>query len=313
MAAHNKADSPVVDATDSKPARVPFIRRLPAAAAGAPVVTAAVAVAGVVGITAASLALSSQAATHAGGQPVNPTRTAHSAAPHATYVGKHRTATKAAAPRASTHTVTAHKAAVVHKSTKSHTTLTTYSKPKTVSFTVQAGDTLSSISGQFYGNQSDWPVLYYANQSGLSSPNEITVGQVLEVPPLPATIPAAPASAVAAPSSSTSSAASSSSTASESEPASTSTSTASQSDSSVDASDYSGFQQCVIERESGGDSQVMNSSGHYGLYQFSASTWAAYGGNPADFGDASVAEQNQVFDNAMAAGGESNWAPYDGC
>ena len=81
----------------------------------------------------------------------------------------------------------------------------------------------------------------------------------------------------------------------------------------MDASDYSGFQQCVIERESGGDSQVMNSSGHYGLYQFSASTWAAYGGNPADFGDASVAEQNQVFDNAMAAGGESNWAPYDGC
>jgi hypothetical protein len=57
----------------------------------------------------------------------------------------------------------------------------------------------------------------------------------------------------------------------------------------------------------------MNSSGHYGLYQFSASTWAAYGGNPADFGHASVAEQNQVFNNAMAAGGRNNWAPYDGC
>jgi hypothetical protein len=75
----------------------------------------------------------------------------------------------------------------------------------------------------------------------------------------------------------------------------------------------SSFQACVISRESGGNSQVMNSSGHYGLYQFSASTWAAYGGNPADFGNASVAEQNQVFDNAMAAGGENNWAPYDGC
>jgi hypothetical protein len=75
----------------------------------------------------------------------------------------------------------------------------------------------------------------------------------------------------------------------------------------------SSFQQCVINSESGGNSQVMNSSGHYGLYQFSASTWAAYGGNPADFGDASVSEQNQVFDNAMAAGGASNWAPYDGC
>jgi hypothetical protein len=73
------------------------------------------------------------------------------------------------------------------------------------------------------------------------------------------------------------------------------------------------FQACVIARESGGNSQVMNSSGHYGLYQFSASTWAAYGGSPADFGHASVAEQNQVFNNAIAAGGQSNWSLYDGC
>ena len=73
------------------------------------------------------------------------------------------------------------------------------------------------------------------------------------------------------------------------------------------------FQSCVIARESGGNSQVMNSTGHYGLYQFSASTWAAYGGSPAAFGNASVAEQNQVFANAIAAGGRSNWSPYDGC
>ena len=69
----------------------------------------------------------------------------------------------------------------------------------------------------------------------------------------------------------------------------------------------------MVARESGGNPQVMNSTGHYGLYQFSASTWAAYGGNPADFGNASVAEQNQVFANALAQGGQSNWAPYDGC
>ena len=82
------------------------------------------------------------------------------------------------------------------------------------------------------------------------------------------------------------------------------------------AATYSGsgsFQSCVIARESGGNSQVMNSSGHYGLYQFSSGTWSAYGGNPADFGNASVGEQNQVFNNAIAAGGQSNWAPYDGC
>jgi hypothetical protein len=73
------------------------------------------------------------------------------------------------------------------------------------------------------------------------------------------------------------------------------------------------MERCIIARESGGSSQVMNSSGHYGLYQFSASTWAASGGNPSDFGHASVSEQQQVFRTAVAARGYSDWTPYDGC
>ena len=73
------------------------------------------------------------------------------------------------------------------------------------------------------------------------------------------------------------------------------------------------FQQCVISRESGGNAQVMNGSGHYGLYQFSYSAWTAAGGNAADFGHASAAEQNQVFATAYAQDGTSPWAPYDGC
>ena len=81
----------------------------------------------------------------------------------------------------------------------------------------------------------------------------------------------------------------------------------------VNPGSYSGFQACVISRESGGNSQVMNSSGHYGLYQFSASTWAGHGGSSADFGRASVAEQTQVFWNTVHADGTSDWAPYDGC
>jgi Transglycosylase-like domain len=81
----------------------------------------------------------------------------------------------------------------------------------------------------------------------------------------------------------------------------------------VSAAGYGGFQACVITRESGGSSQVMNSSGHYGLYQFSESTWEAYGGSAGSFGHASVAEQNQVFATAMAQGGQSNWSAYDGC
>jgi LysM repeat protein len=82
----------------------------------------------------------------------------------------------------------------------------------------------------------------------------------------------------------------------------------------VSLGNYSGFQACVIARESGGNSQVMNASGHYGLYQFSLSTWEAYGGSGALFGHASVAYQNMIFANAMRdPNGRANWSPYDGC
>jgi LysM repeat protein len=176
----------------------------------------------------------------------------------------------------------------------------------TTSYTVQSGDTLSAIAARFYNESAAWPVLYWANKGQLQSADLIIPGQKLQVPAKPATIPAAPAESAPAVSTTTS----------QTEPSSSpaqSTSGTESSSGTVSTSGYGSFQACVIERESEGNSQIMNSSGHYGLYQFSAATWAAYGGNPADFGDASVAEQNQVFANAMAAGGESNWAPYDGC
>ncbi len=167
-------------------------------------------------------------------------------------------------------------------------------------YTVRSGDSLSVIAARVYRDQAAWPVIYYANRGQIHWANDITVGQVLRIPAKPARIPKAPGqlgptevTAVSAPQSE--------------ELAYTPVQT---------ASTYSGdggFTSCVIAAESGGNSQVMNSSGHYGLYQFSASTWEAYGGSAADFGDATVAEQNQVFDNALAAGGQSNWSAYDGC
>jgi hypothetical protein len=75
----------------------------------------------------------------------------------------------------------------------------------------------------------------------------------------------------------------------------------------------SGIEGCIISRESGGQLNVMNASGHYGLYQFDAGTWASGGGNPADFGHASQAEQHQVFENVYAARGSEPWTPSDGC
>jgi Transglycosylase-like domain/LysM domain len=177
--------------------------------------------------------------------------------------------------------------------------------PHKVTYTVKSGDTLSAIAKRLYSSPDYWPVLYWANHDKIRYANEIAVGQVLKVPAKPAKVPAPPSALGPAPAPASSVAAPvlPASTAAPAEPA-RATGT---------YSGGSGFQACVIAAESGGDSQVVNSSGHYGLYQFSSSTWAEYGGNPADFGNASVAEQNQVFDNAVAAGGASNWAPYDGC
>jgi len=177
-----------------------------------------------------------------------------------------------------------------------------------VKYTVRPGDSLSAIAGRVYHNPDAWPVLYWANHSQIRWANIINAGQVLKVPAKPAKIPNAPgllgpaASAlVTAPA-----------------PAEATAVTPAYA-TAAPAAAYSGgtpggsFGQCVVARESGGNSQVMNSSGHYGLYQFSESTWVAYGGSAGSFGNASVAQQNQVFANALAQGGQSNWSAYDGC
>ena len=194
------------------------------------------------------------------------------------------------------------------------------SKPATVrrtastvlaKYTVRSGDSLSSIALRVYHDPGAWPVLYWANRDKIHWANSVDAGQVLTVPVKPARIPAAPSQLgpAAAP-------APAPAQASTEQAATVPQAWAGVAEPAQSASTYTGsgsFQECVISSESGGNSQVMNSSGHYGLYQFSSSTWAEYGGNPAEFGDASVAEQNQVFDNAIAAGGQSNWSAYDGC
>jgi hypothetical protein len=42
-------------------------------------------------------------------------------------------------------------------------------------------------------------------------------------------------------------------------------------------------------------------------------TWETYGGAASEFGVAGPAYQDQIFNNAIAAGGASNWTAYDGC
>jgi hypothetical protein len=176
-----------------------------------------------------------------------------------------------------------------------------------VRYRVRPGDSLSSIAQHFYGDADAWPVIYWHNRASIRWADYLDAGQVLTIPPRAGRTPSAPAALappVAAPATAP---------AQEAQPAPGVVQAATPTAAYTGGAPGGSFGACVIARESGGNAQIMNGTGHYGLYQFSAGTWAAYGGNPADFGNASVAEQNQVFANALAAGGESNWAPYDGC
>jgi LysM repeat protein len=163
---------------------------------------------------------------------------------------------------------------------------------------VRRGDSLSGIAARY---RIEWPGLYEANRAVIGeNPNLLNPGERLRVPSaasaarLAASYRLSAVPAVA--------------------PSSAPTGTVAVQEAPAEPAASAGsFQECVISRESGGNAQVMNGSGHYGLYQFSYSSWVAAGGNPADFGNASAAEQNQVFATAYAADGTSPWAPYDGC
>ena len=54
--------------------------------------------------------------------------------------------------------------------------------PAAKTHTVQAGDTLSKIAKQFYGNANSYMKIFEANKDQLSDPNMIKPGQVLKIP-----------------------------------------------------------------------------------------------------------------------------------
>lgn len=195
------------------------------------------------------------------------------------------------------------------------------SKPAAVSYsyTVRPGDTLSSIAETQYGDVNDWPSLWWINKRAVRNPNLIQVGQRLKLsnwhPNSGWILSYAVKAADPQPIYHTSPmySADNDSNQQHSAPSYNTQQVTLAGASYSSPSNYSGFQQCVVSRESGGNAQVMNSTSHYGLYQFSYSTWIAAGGNPADFGHASVGEQNRTFANAYRMWGTSPWAPYDGC
>ena len=177
-------------------------------------------------------------------------------------------------------------------------------------YTVKAGDTLSSISQHEYGTVADWPALWWINRGTVRDPDVIQAGQRLKVSGRPAvTSEMIRAAMTATPRSAAAPAA-----APESAPAAPAASTEAPASSSATYSGASGgFQSCVIQAESGGNSSAVNpSSGAGGLYQFLPSTWQALGfsGLPQD---APVSVQNAAFAKEYAESGTGAWSAYDGC
>lgn len=179
--------------------------------------------------------------------------------------------------------------------------------------TVRRGDTLAKIARRVLGSARLWPVLWWDNRWKIKNPDVIAVGQHIRyghwhrlrpwlLRRAHAAIPKPPPAvhtavvvhhrharyhAAAAPA----------------QPA--------------HYSGGSGFQACVIARESGGNPSAVNpSSGAGGLYQFLPSTWASLGyasSYPGGAQTAPVSVQNAAFAKLYAEAGTSPWAPYDGC
>ena len=156
--------------------------------------------------------------------------------------------------------------------------------------TVQPGDTLSGIAAE---NGVSLASVEAANPQ-IRDFNLIYVGDLVNVPDgqsgESAPAPVAPSSSAPADSSAASSASSGTSAA------------------PVSSGGGSSFQQCVAWRESG-NNPTASSAGLYGILP---STWASLGLS-GTAGSASVAQQNQAFQQLYAQDGTAPWAPYDGC
>lgn len=168
--------------------------------------------------------------------------------------------------------------------------------------TVQPGDSLARIAKRVFGSEAWWPQLYWRNARQLGHSTVIHAGDVLkvntirwrhrpQVPMFARVISAAKTVGSSPPASNT-------------PPVSLG--------SSGGGGVGGAFGACVRMAENGGSYSWGTGNGG-GAYQFLESTWVAYGGSAAEFGSAGPAEQDRVFMNAIAAGGQGNWSSYDGC
>ena len=57
--------------------------------------------------------------------------------------------------------------------------------PAQETYTVQPGDTLSSIAVMFYGDATEWRAIFEANRDRITSAESLQVGVSLRIPPRP--------------------------------------------------------------------------------------------------------------------------------
>lgn len=171
------------------------------------------------------------------------------------------------------------------------------SPPRVTAVVVRAGDTLSQIAAQ---HRTTWEAL--AGWNHLADPNMIMPGSRLVLPPVgyvpPHLVVAAPRQAESA---------------ATWHPAVVAARTGTGAYNAPAAGNVGGtFGACVRQRENT-NSYAWGTGDGGGAYQFEPSTWVAYGGSPGSYGNASPAEQDAVFQNALNRGGQGAWSQFDGC
>ena len=162
--------------------------------------------------------------------------------------------------------------------------------------TVVAGDHLSSIAQARLGSAGRWVEIYTINQPTLSSPDQIEVGQVLQIPSTPVAVPASVLAGVAPARGPARKGAAAISRA----PVRTSANTSRR---ARVGADLAGVRRC----ESGGNYSAVSASGKYrGAYQFDQRTWESVGGS-GDPAAASPGEQDSRAQRLRSQRGSSPW------